>query len=473
MKGQNSARRATRAHDGAVLRAFIDARRCVVHTQSRRTMGNSSSSSSSSSEEEEIAVPAQSAATPSQATQPPQTGSITPSDENPYAKNPRFTAWASLLAASLVVLTSVIGNIGGYFSAASWVLLVSVISIVVSIMSLIFYTCCHRKHFVGKMWGEGVSSYVLLFLWVGGTSVCMSPSRKLAVSSSSLGLNFVSNANLYFSRYVSLGEVVSSIHQICTLMLFFPTPLTSWASFLCILYISGSWTMTYWTKAAEIINDITGRLTKWWGLFVASVVVLVSSGQFHVSQDCPNGGSTELSVNACRSNRYAISLGAWSCFLTLVCILLAHIGKIRFCVETVFAVILFIFYTAGIALITYNEGSGITVGNLFFSTWIGFILTLLLCIECYLEHMKNRAARKAAKGPSKRELRREKKKEESKKKKKKSKKHHVSTQAQHSLAQQPAAQPTNLHTTQALSWRSSSIGEDEFSDARDDLELQM
>lgn len=137
-----------------------------------------------------------------------------------------------------------------------------------------------------------------------------------------------------------------------------------WFGFLCMIYIVASWTMTCWTKAAEVINAITGRLKKWWWLFVISIVLLVSAAQFHYSQDCANGGQANLGVNACKSNAFAVALGAWACVLTLVAIILSHIGKIHFYVESSFSIILFIFYTAGVAVITYNEGSGVAIGNL-------------------------------------------------------------------------------------------------------------
>lgn len=314
-------------------------------------MGNSSSSSPSS--EEEVVVPPQSQPVQQQQQNPVQkaqysqqtlqeeqvntSSSAEDNDAKPFQKFPRMKAWVCLLIASIIALTSLLGYLGGGWSSAAWVFIVAIVSVIVTILALVGYA--FRKHeFVGKVWGEGVFSYTLLALWTGGLAVAMSPSRQLAVTATDqLGLNLVRNANLYFS---------------------------SWFAFICIFYICGSWTMTCWKKAAEIISAITGRLAKWWCLFVVSIIVLVSSTQFHNSQNCPEGGPTDLSVNACRSNKFALALGALATLLTFIAIVLAHIGKIQFCVESTFGVILFAFYTAGIAVITYNEGSGVAIGNL-------------------------------------------------------------------------------------------------------------
>jgi hypothetical protein len=43
----------------------------------------------------------------------------------------------------------------------------------------------------------------------------------------------------------------------------------------------------------------------------------------------------------------------------------------------------FTLYTAGVAVITFDTGSGITIGNLYFSTWAGFIVSIFLLVECY------------------------------------------------------------------------------------------
>ena len=253
-----------------------------------------------------------------------------------YTREPRLSVWACLFGASVIALTAVIAELGGSFGPAEWVLLVTVVSSCISVMAILGYHCCKRK-FVGTIWGEGISAYLLLLFWIGGISVALSPSRGLAVTSTQAGLNVVVNSNLYFS---------------------------CWFSFFCNVYICGSWTMNHFKKAEKIIREISARLAKWWGLFFASIILLVSSAQFHYSQNCSDGGATSLSQDSCKSNKFALALGAFGSIITFVAIVLAHVGIFPFLFDSIFTILMLALYTAGISVITYNDGSGITIGNL-------------------------------------------------------------------------------------------------------------
>jgi len=90
----------------------------------------------------------------------------------PYEKVPRLTAWVCLLVASIIAMTSLLSSIGGGFGGAEWVFLVSTVSAVISAVALVGYVFMKHK-FVGTVLGEGISSYLLFFLWIGGLAVAM------------------------------------------------------------------------------------------------------------------------------------------------------------------------------------------------------------------------------------------------------------------------------------------------------------
>jgi hypothetical protein len=362
-----------------------------------------------------------------------------------------------LFAASIIALTSSIEELGdiGTFGPAEWVLLVTAVSSFLSLMALMGYHFCKRQ-FVGTIWGEGIAAYLLLLFWIGGISVVLAPHQGLAVTSTAAGLNVVINANLYFS---------------------------CWISFFCIAYICASWTMNHWKKAEKIIREMSSRLAKWWGLLITSIILLVASAQFHYSQNCVSGGATTLSQDACESNKFAVSLGAFGTLLTLVTIILAHAGILPFIIETIVTLLMFMLYTAGISDITYNHGSGTSVGNIFFSTWAGFLLSFLLCLDCYHVYMKQRAKRRADSPPA------EKKRflccswgdsdsedsdnheQEPSPRKKTPKKASNPRKGQTSQFQSAPQQP--IPVTRKISMRSSIDDDDEFADARDDLDLKL
>lgn len=122
---------------------------------------------------------------------------------------------------------------------------------------------------------------------------------------------------------------------------------------------------------------------------------MATSIEYHTTLGC---GSNK--GGGCTSNKYAISLGVFA-FLIALGIIAAMYGEtLNVYVESGTVVIMLGLYTTGVALITFADGSGTSIGNLYFSTWIGFIVTLFLSVDIFHTCMdwwtKRRAAKKAA-----------------------------------------------------------------------------
>jgi hypothetical protein len=199
---------------------------------------------------------------------------------------------------------------------------------------------------------EAALSLFLLVCWIAGLPIIMAPTRFLAVAPSNNGLNYVLNANLYFF---------------------------SWAAFLCIVFISFSLVVETISGAQEAVSSVTPKLLKWYMLVITSLVVMASAAQFQQSQNCTNVQSI-----TCSSNKFAISLGVIGFVAaSLVVAVMSYVGTLSIYIETGVALFLFIMYTAGVGVITFDYGSGVTIGNLYFSTWAGFIITIFLLVECY------------------------------------------------------------------------------------------
>jgi energy-converting hydrogenase Eha subunit E len=113
-------------------------------------------------------------------------------------------------------------------------------------------------------------------------------------------------------------------------------------------------------------------------LLCISIIVVASSAAYHDSQNCHGSDS-----DPCKRNKFAISLGSVGTVIGLVISFMANAGKLHVYMETATAFLVFALYTAGVALITFDTGSGITIGNLYFSTWAGFIVSVFLLVECY------------------------------------------------------------------------------------------
>lgn len=300
-------------------------------------------------------------------------------DDNVLQKRPyRLPAWVSLMVFSIVVLAAMSSR-GFDSSAEKYVIALSSISLTFSLVAIVAYLVPTMRHaFIGEL-AEVVVAIFLLVLWISGIPVIMSPSKTIAIAVAE-GLTFVSNANLYFF---------------------------SWAAFFCIVFICGSLLTENVVGAQEALSSISSnsKLGKWFMLLVTSLIVMASASQFQ-SAECGDG----VDSDTCTSNKYAISLGVIAFVFAFIISLLTYMNSLNIYVETGTALLLFVMYTAGVGVITFNFGSGVTIGNLvstyfsfswhwrlstvtyasrvilmfqYFSTWGGFMIAIFLLTECY------------------------------------------------------------------------------------------
>jgi uncharacterized membrane protein len=122
---------------------------------------------------------------------------------------------------------------------------------------------------------------------------------------------------------------------------------------------------------------------------------LAAAVEYHTTLGCESNEG-----GGCSSNRYAISLGVFAIFIAIGIIAAIYVETLNVYVESGTVVIMLGLYTTGVALITFNDGSGTSIGNLYFSTWLGFLITLFLSVDTFHACMdwwtKRRAAKKAA-----------------------------------------------------------------------------
>jgi uncharacterized membrane protein len=134
---------------------------------------------------------------------------------------------------------------------------------------------------------------------------------------------------------------------------------------------------------------------RWYVLLFTSIVVLAAAVEYSNSLDC--GSNKE---GSCKSNRYAQSFGALVMMIALGVIPAMCLDTLNVWVEIVTVVIVLGLYTAGVALVTFDDGSGTSIGNLYFSIWLGFLVTVFLSVDAYKTLMdlwaKKRATKKAA-----------------------------------------------------------------------------
>jgi hypothetical protein len=117
---------------------------------------------------------------------------------------------------------------------------------------------------------------------------------------------------------------------------------------------------------------------KWYILCAASVVMTASSTRLFTSDNntiCEDGSS-----DICMRTKFALSTGAVGTFFALVASMLGSRGMLKTYPEAGMALVLFGMYTTAIAIVTFGgeKAPASQVGNLYFSTWIGFGLAAFL-----------------------------------------------------------------------------------------------
>lgn len=216
------------------------------------------------------------------------------------------------------------------------------IAIILSFFTLLAYFTTEKL--IGGIFEASIGTIVFA-LWCGAIALIMNPSNNLAVTSS----HRLRNTNLYFF---------------------------TWASFLSSTYILASIAQQY--RLVDVQNVPT-NLMRWYLFLISSVVVFGTASKIK-SLTC-----VEPDSDLCRTTKYAVSLGVVSAGLSIIPITWSHLTEMNLVVEIIIGLIVTVFYCVGVAYITVASGPGGNVGNLYFATWFGFGLSLLLTFSCFRE----------------------------------------------------------------------------------------
>ena len=173
----------------------------------------------------------------------------------------------------------------------------------------------------------------------------MNPSNNIAVSG--MGQGVIRNSNLYFF---------------------------SWISFACVLYITGDCFQEI--SGRQFKTVVSEKNTKWCGLFADSIVVLAAASMIHSDLGCTNSG-----WDVCMRTNYAVALGVLGVVFSASAFVAIAMGKSNVKIESIIAAVMFVMYTFGVGFITFGSGPATTLGNLYFSTWIGFAISLFLLLK--------------------------------------------------------------------------------------------
>jgi hypothetical protein len=185
------------------------------------------------------------------------------------------------------------------------------------------------------------------------------------------------NNDIAVSTPSGQGEVGDVVHN--ANLYFF-----SWISFACAVYLSGSLLQD---TMGVMLNQIAAKAARWYGSIASSLVVLGTSARSFQGADCRDIGGTEY----CRRCKFAISLGV-ICFVTAIIMtfLVQQKKQLNLCIELVINSVYLLFWCFGVSYITFGESPGSTIGNLYFSTWISFLLAVASFAVAFREYVMGR-----------------------------------------------------------------------------------
>mmetsp|Transcript_17367 Transcript_17367/g.47413 ORF Transcript_17367/g.47413 Transcript_17367/m.47413 type:complete len:312 (-) Transcript_17367:281-1216(-) len=265
-----------------------------------------------------------------------------------YATAERFPAWISLAVFSAICMAAFCSEVNSEYrgSDEKWVLAVYCISMSVATLASVAYLMV-RSIFSGTIIEITMVTLVTAF-WGIGLPVMMKPDNAIAV----VGPD-VNNANLYFF---------------------------SWIAFIVAIFLVLSLVRE---KLAFDVRDTPGKQLKWFFLAASSLVVMGSAVRIHKSASvaCGDDGSALSGSDYCKRTNFAISLGVVTFFVALTVLFMIMKSIMATMIELGLTTILLILWTFGVGFITFGgreRAPGTTIGNLYFSTWISFMLCLFL-----------------------------------------------------------------------------------------------
>lgn len=193
---------------------------------------------------------------------------------------------------------------------------------------------------------------ILAACWAATVSVVSNASTGLAVNSELD--NTIVNGNLY---YFSWAGFVTSI-------------------MLIIAYLRG----VFGVDLAGEIKNRSARLTLWSGLLACQLVVMGASANIF-DKDC--GGGVQAGAY-CKRTKYGIALGAIGTIFALVVVGMKMATAIApFVVEGAISLLLCIMNGFGVAFLTSAQGPGSPIGNLYYFSWMSFLVNIMLVAGVY------------------------------------------------------------------------------------------
>lgn len=240
--------------------------------------------------------------------------------------------------------------------ASRWAIACSAVTFSFTVIVVLAHVMPLLSTFVVGTRAEGLLIFVLACFWAAEVAIVTNAGNGLGVSSDRTAKNQVLNGNLYYF---------------------------SWAGFVTAIVL-----LVNYLKHASGVDMVSQfhnraqRLSLWAGLLASSLVVMGASVQL-LNSDCV-GSNPSGAPEYCRRTKFAISVGTIGVAFSIIVVAMKFLtSSAPFGVEFALSILLAVLDAFGVAYITSPSGPGGPIGNLYYFSWISFLLGALLMADCF------------------------------------------------------------------------------------------
>ena len=171
----------------------------------------------------------------------------------------------------------------------------------------------------------------------------------------------------------------------------------SWLSLAVAILIAASLLLETTGRDLRQSPLMQGKTGLWYGFAASTIIAMVASSRIYQQLEC--GDSPLKGTSICRRTNLGISLGCIG-FVSGVAIAIALTKQaMPKNAELIASAISLIMWCFGVGFITFGNGPGSIIGNLYFSTWISFILIIVIFAGNFREYASSRGERAATSQP--------------------------------------------------------------------------
>lgn len=159
------------------------------------------------------------------------------------------------------------------------------------------------------------------------------------------------------------------------------------ALFTCFVITQNMVATMFGINVAESIKTRSKSFSYWMALLFSSVVVMGSSAEYHGRQ-C--GGMDERPQPFCSRCVFGITVGVIGVFFSggIVVMKIVHGLASPFLIEVGICLWLALLYLFEVGFVTDNKGPGAPLGNLYYFSWISFLLTIGILNACHEDYLE-------------------------------------------------------------------------------------